>query len=114
MQIDASTDADFLKWKDSTPYNPSKGNHDLPNKNEQSQNTININNNMSEELKIALHAWDALYNSEGLFNPKFGHIDNIERWIEKNYPHLPDAGKKRIAKVININKKGGATAINQI
>jgi hypothetical protein len=84
--------------------------------NDNSNNTFQIdmeNAKLSEELKIALHAWNVLYNSEGSFNPKLGHIDNIKTWIEKNYPNLPEAGKMRIAKVININKKGGATAINQ-
>ena len=90
-----------------------QGSDSLKAEKDNSNNSIHIDmgsSNLSEELKIALHAWNALYNSDG-FNPKFGHIDNLENWIKKHYPKLSGAAKQRIAKVVNLNKLGGATSI---
>ena len=70
-------------------------------------------NNMSEELKIALQAWNFIYNFDGIFNDKFGHLDNIKRWLIQNHPKLSKAAKDRIATVVNINKAGGATSIGE-
>ena len=114
MSIDENSDISLLIWKNDTPYDPCKTNHDLTESIEQNKNVIDLNSkDMSEELKIALQAWDAIYNSEGYLNPKIGHKDNIKNWIEKNHPQLTDAAKERIATVVNLNKKGGATPTEQ-
>jgi hypothetical protein len=76
-----------------------------------SNNIIHIDmgsSNLSEELKIALQAWNALYNSDE-FNHKLGHHNNIKKWLKDNHPDLSGAAIKRISIVVNINKKGGAT-----
>lgn len=78
------------------------------------KNIIHIDiesSNLSKELKIALQAWNAVYNSEGLSNKKIGHKKNIENWLNKNYPSLSGTAIERISTVVNINKKGGAISI---
>ena len=125
--IDAATPISILKWKKKNPYDPSKPHHDTaeasPISIEHANNISESNkehamdvnsfiklneSNMSEELKIALKSWDALYNAKEAFKPKEGHIKYIKQWIKKNYPKSSKSAQDRIAQVINMNKQGGA------
>lgn len=75
----------------------------------QNKNIIHIDldhPDLSEELKIALQAWDDIY-ARGERNDKLGHIDNIKAWLKKHHPSLSKNAKDRISTVINPNKSGG-------
>ena len=70
---------------------------------------IDLNDDkVSKELKIALQAWKAVYTEDEGLNKKYGHIDNIKKWLFANHSKLTDSAVKRICTIININKKGGA------
>lgn len=97
-------------WADNDDEATDEETHGYANKN---QITIDLDHpNLSKELGIAFQAWDAVYNSEGGFNDKICHIGNIKNWLKDNHLELPDATENRIARVVNCNKKGGATSIN--
>jgi hypothetical protein len=120
--IDADTDIRFLLWKDKTSYNPLKPHYDDISEADgecisDDKIIINLNeSNMSEELKIVLKAWDAINNRPKEFNPRLGPRKMIEKWIENNYPeknniNINPTARERIAKVVNMDKKGGAAPL---
>jgi hypothetical protein len=62
----------------------------------------------AKELSIALKAWEAMFGSDGKYNTKLSVKTQIADWLNKNYPRLEKNAVKRIATVVNPNKKGGA------
>lgn len=65
----------------------------------------------SDELAAAHRAWIAIYGNEKLV-PNKSHLEQIQQWLKENYPHLTDSAVKRIAIVVNCNKRGGAPRSN--
>lgn len=62
----------------------------------------------SEELAIAASAWTALYSESDGKQINGLQKKHIEKWIRDNYPSLLKETVRRIATVVNPNKKGGA------
>jgi len=87
---------------------------DTPRETDNNDNVIQINFDddkvkVSDELKIALQAWKAIYKTDEGLNEKYGHKRNIEKWLAKTYPKLSKSAVERICTVININKKGSTS-----
>jgi hypothetical protein len=61
----------------------------------------------SEELQIAVKAWEALFHKSAI-NLKKGYKKQILNWLDQNHHHLSNAAKERIATLINPKKEGGA------
>ncbi len=81
-----------------------------PRPEDQKKNILHIDldhPNLSEELKISLQAWEAVYVG-GERNDKSGHLDNIKAWLKKTHPSLTKNAQTRIATVVNPNKVGGS------
>jgi hypothetical protein len=62
---------------------------------------------LSDELRIAVEAYTALYVS-GKVAQKSGHKELIRRWLKKHHSELSQEALERIATVVNPNKRGGA------
>ena len=60
------------------------------------------------ELKVAIEAYREIYESGLYLKQKGGDVAKILNWLNENYGKLSKAAKDRIAKVVNLNKKGGA------
>lgn len=56
------------------------------------------------ELDMAMQAWRAVTNRPG---PNMTAKEQIENWLNKNYPKLTSAARDRIAVVCNWEKAGG-------
>lgn len=64
----------------------------------------------SNELKIAAEAWTELYSKNPpQQHPQGGHIVYITKWLKRNYPDLSQRAIERLSKIINPNRKGGAS-----
>lgn len=63
----------------------------------------------SPEIEAAVSAWIALYDS-GEYQNYRGHLDQITKWVQMNRKEQNFTAEaiKRIASVVNPNKKGGA------
>lgn len=98
------------RWADNEPSTQTQGGTKEDQPASPTTNTICIDlehPQLSEELKIAIQAWDAVYVCGELIN-KLGHLDNIKGWIKAHHPSLKETPLKRIATVVNPNKAGGA------
>jgi len=65
----------------------------------------------SEELKIAIDAWNAVLKSNPDKPNKGSRKQLIEKWLDDNYPdtkHLSKSARDRITILINPDKSGGA------
>ena len=66
----------------------------------------------SEELDIAVKAWETLFGNSGTFKEgKVAPKKQIEKWLKANYKHLANNSIERIATLINPLKRGGAPVI---
>lgn len=61
--------------------------------------------NYPEELDVAMQAWWAA--SKRQRDPSISVRQQIQSWVEGNYPKLADEAKKRIATICNWEKRGG-------
>jgi len=64
----------------------------------------------SEELYAAISAWVEIYNG-GKFKIKHSHKVQIMKWLSENYTHFSKEAIKRVATVVNCNKRGGAPSL---
>ena len=67
---------------------------------------------LSNELRLAVAAYTALYCGNNLPNVRLGHKDAIRKWLKLNGATvgLSKAAIERIATVVNPNQSGGAPA----
>jgi hypothetical protein len=63
----------------------------------------------SEELSIAIQAWDAVLKCNP-DRPKSGSRRQLlETWLETHHSKLSNAAKNRVVTLLNPNKKGGVS-----
>ncbi|PPK69392.1 hypothetical protein B0F88_110179 [Methylobacter tundripaludum] len=66
----------------------------------------------SEELNIAIKAWNEVLECNPEKPKKGSRKKLIEDWLETNHKTLPMEAKKRIATLLNPDKNGGAPSSN--
>ena len=63
----------------------------------------------SEELSIAVEAWNALYAKSDGTKPNGGNKNAIVKWLNAHHPELSGKAVDRISTLVNPSKEGGAT-----